>query len=162
MEFEADPIKAAQNFKKHKVSFEEAASIFGDSMELTFPDPDHSVGEMRWLSFGMSGRGRVLAVIYTERRGKVRRSAREWLRNMKGKSMKKTDEMRAEYRREDLGKGVRGKHYAAFQKGSNLVLLTPELAKIFPTNEAVNSALASLVGIARSAVTKPKRVAGGR
>lgn len=40
MEFEADPVKAAQNFKKHKVSFEEAASIFGDSMELTFPDPD--------------------------------------------------------------------------------------------------------------------------
>ncbi len=72
MEFEFDPAKAAQNFKKHKVSFEEAASVFGDSMELTFPDPDHSVGEMRWLSFGMSSRGRVLAVIYTERRGKVR------------------------------------------------------------------------------------------
>lgn len=41
MEFEADPVKAAQNFKKHKVSFEEVASIFGDSMELTFADPDH-------------------------------------------------------------------------------------------------------------------------
>lgn len=65
--------------------------------------------------------------------------------------MKKTEEMRAEYRREDLGKGVRGKHYAAYKKGSNLVLLTPELAKIFPTNEAVNSALESLVGVARSA-----------
>lgn len=72
MEFEADPLKAAQNFKKHKVSFEEAASVFGDSMAYTFADPDHSVGEARWLSFGMSSRGRVLAVIYTERRGKVR------------------------------------------------------------------------------------------
>ena len=72
MEFEADPLKAAQNFKKHKVSFEEAASIFGDSMAYTFADPDHSVGEARWLTFGMSGRVRVLAVIYTERRGKVR------------------------------------------------------------------------------------------
>ena len=40
MEFEADPVKAAQNFKMHKVGFEEAASIFGDSMELTFADPD--------------------------------------------------------------------------------------------------------------------------
>ena len=39
MEFEADPVKAAQNFKKHKVSFEEAASIFGDSMEITYPRP---------------------------------------------------------------------------------------------------------------------------
>jgi hypothetical protein len=81
---------------------------------------------------------------------------------MKGKFMKKTEEMRAEYRREDLGKGVRGKHHAAFQKGSNLVLLTPELAKIFPTNEAVNSALESLVGIARSAVTKKRSTSGTR
>ena len=65
--------------------------------------------------------------------------------------MKKTDEMRAEYRRKDIGKGVRGKHYAEFKKGSNLVLLTPELSKIFPNNEAVNAALNSLVEVARSA-----------
>ena len=65
--------------------------------------------------------------------------------------MAKTKEIRAEYRREDLGKGVRGKHLADFAKGSNLVLLTPEMAKIFPTNESVNAALSSLVGIARSA-----------
>ena len=64
--------------------------------------------------------------------------------------MKKVDEMRSEYQREDLGKGVRGKHYEEFKKGSNLVLLTPELSKIFPTNDAVNMALSSLVGVARS------------
>ena len=64
--------------------------------------------------------------------------------------MKKTEEMRTEYRREDLEKGVRGKYCAAFKKGSNLVLLTTELAKIFPTNEAVNSALESLVGVTHS------------
>jgi hypothetical protein len=69
----------------------------------------------------------------------------------------KFEQMRTEYRRENLGKGVRGKHYAAFQKGSNLVLLTPELAKIFPTNEAVNSALESLVGVARTAIGKTPR-----
>ncbi len=74
--------------------------------------------------------------------------------------MKKAEEMRTEYRREDLGKGVRGKHYAAFQKGSNLVLLTPELAKIFPTNEAVNLALESLVGVARSATSLTRRQSG--
>ena len=74
--------------------------------------------------------------------------------------MKKTDEMRTEYRREDLGKGVRGKHYAAFQKGSNLVLLTPELAKIFPTTDAVNAALESLVGVARSATSLTRRSSG--
>ena len=71
--------------------------------------------------------------------------------------MKKAEDMRAEYRREDLGKGVRGKHYAAYQKGSNLVLLTPELAKIFPTTEAVNAALESLVGVARSATRSTSR-----
>ena len=65
--------------------------------------------------------------------------------------MKKADEMRTEYRHEDLGRGVRGKHYAEFKKGSNLVLLTPELSKIFPSNEAVNAALNSLVEVARSA-----------
>lgn len=70
---------------------------------------------------------------------------------MKGKHMKKTDEMRAEYLREELGKGVRGKHCAEFKKGSNLVLLTPELSKISPSNEAVNAALNSLVEVARSA-----------
>ena len=76
--------------------------------------------------------------------------------------MKKVEEMRAGYRREDLGKGVRGKHFSAYQKGSNLVLLTPELAKIFPNNETVNAALESLVGIARSATgitVPPKRPA---
>ncbi len=72
MEFEADPVKAAQNLKKHKISFEEAASVFGDAMAYTFSDPDHSIGEKRWLTLGMSRMGRVLAVIYTERRGKVR------------------------------------------------------------------------------------------
>ena len=72
MQFEADPAKAAQNLKKHKISFEEAASVFGDLMAYTFADPDHSVGEERWLTFGMSHMGRILAVIYTERQGKVR------------------------------------------------------------------------------------------
>ena len=72
MEFEDDPAKAARNLKKHKVSFEEAASVFGDPMAYTFADPDHSVGEERWLMFGLSRMGRILAVIYTHRRGSYR------------------------------------------------------------------------------------------
>ena len=71
MEFEADPVKAAKNIKKHKISFEEAASVFGDPMAYTFADPDHSIGEERWLTFGLSRMSRGLAVIYTERKGKV-------------------------------------------------------------------------------------------
>ena len=74
--------------------------------------------------------------------------------------MKKVDAMRAEYRREDLGKDTRGKHYAEFKKGSNLVLLTPELSKIFPTNEAVIAALSSLVSVARTATGLISRSSG--
>ncbi len=75
--------------------------------------------------------------------------------------MKKSDDMRAEYRREALGRGVRGKHFDAYQKGSNLVLLSPALSKIFPTNEAVNAALSSLVGVA-CAATRPARATKSR
>jgi hypothetical protein len=74
--------------------------------------------------------------------------------------MKKAKPMRAEYRRGDLGKGVRGKHFEEFRKGGNLVLLTPELSKVFPTNESVNAALNSLVVVARSATGRASRANG--
>lgn len=72
MEFDSDPAKAARNLSKHRVSFEEAASVFGDPMSYTFADPDHSIGEARWLMFGLSRMNRLLAVIFTHRGGKYR------------------------------------------------------------------------------------------
>ena len=65
---------------------------------------------------------------------------------MSAKSMKKAesldrDTMRSEYRREDMGKLVRGKYYKQYMSGTNLVLLSPDVAKAFPTAESVNSAL---------------------
>lgn len=60
---------------------------------------------------------------------------------------KAKDEMRAEYRREDLGKGVRGKYAARYAKGTNLVLLDDKVAKAFPTAEAVNNALLGLLAL---------------
>lgn len=57
------------------------------------------------------------------------------------------DEMRAEYRREDLGKGVRGKYFERVSKGTNLVLLNEKVAKAFPTTEAVNEALMGLLDL---------------
>jgi len=60
------------------------------------------------------------------------------------------DEMRPEYKREDLGKGVRGKHYQSYTKSHNLVLLRPEVAEAFPSEEVVNEALLSLIRIARA------------
>jgi len=60
----------------------------------------------------------------------------------------KREELRSEYRREDLGKGVRGKHLKAYRAGTNLVLLQPEVAAAFPTERAVNEALSSLIEVA--------------
>ena len=72
MEFEYDAAKAALNFKKHGLTFEEASTIFGDPMAYTFADPDHSVGEESWLVLGMSHSARLFAVIYTHRGEKYR------------------------------------------------------------------------------------------
>jgi uncharacterized DUF497 family protein len=64
--FTWDPKKAEANRKKHGVDFREAATVFHDPLSIAFPDPDHSVGESRFLIVGMSAFGRVLVVSYTE------------------------------------------------------------------------------------------------
>jgi hypothetical protein len=61
----------------------------------------------------------------------------------------KHEELRTEYRREDLGKGTRGKYVKSYRTGSNLVLLQPDVAAAFPTERAVNEALNSLIQVAR-------------
>lgn len=67
MQFEWDPRKAAANQTKHGVSFEEAISIFGDPLATTVPDPNHSQGEERFVTTGLSTRQRVLVVWHTDR-----------------------------------------------------------------------------------------------
>jgi uncharacterized DUF497 family protein len=54
VQFEWDPAKAAENSNKHGVAFTEAMTVFGDPLEVTIPDPSHSVGEQRFLSMGQS------------------------------------------------------------------------------------------------------------
>jgi uncharacterized DUF497 family protein len=66
LQFEWDPAKAAENLEKHGVSFEEAATIFRDTLSATGPDPDHSVGEERFVTFGVSTGGRLLVVGHIE------------------------------------------------------------------------------------------------
>ena len=72
MEFEWDPEKAEENRRDRGVAFTEAQTVFGDPLEVTIPDPDHSVGEARFLSLGLSDSGRLLVVAYTERERKTR------------------------------------------------------------------------------------------
>jgi len=79
--FEWDPGKARRNRRKHRVSFQEAASVFGDPLAMTYYDPDHSMTEERFITVGMSGAGRVLVVAHAERGGNIRLiSARETTR----------------------------------------------------------------------------------
>ncbi len=66
MEIDFDPAKARSNLKKHRVSFEEAASCLLDPMALVREDPD-AHAEMRWLLLGLSASGRLLTVVYTLR-----------------------------------------------------------------------------------------------
>ena len=72
MEFEWDPDKERSNIQRHGVDFTEAATVFGDPLELTISDPDHSVGEYRFLSIGHSSLNRILVVSYTEREDRIR------------------------------------------------------------------------------------------
>lgn len=71
--------------------------------------------------------------------------------------MKKTETMRAKYRREDLGTGVRGKYLRRYTKGSNLVLLDDRVAQAFPNAEAVNEALLGLLILAEKAKPAPSK-----
>jgi hypothetical protein len=82
MDFEWDPRKAAFNFHKHRVSFTEAATVFGDDLATTVPDPDHSKDEDRFITIGWSNRRRVLMVSHTDRNDRIRIiSARELTRS---------------------------------------------------------------------------------
>ena len=70
--FEWDERKAKQNIRKHGVSFEEAATVFGDQFSITIYDPLHSEDEDRFVILGMSSKNRLLVVVHTERGNKIR------------------------------------------------------------------------------------------
>jgi uncharacterized protein len=72
MQFTWDKRKAASNLKKHGISFAEAASVLGDPMSVTFPDPDHSTDEERFITIGQSATGRVMLVAHADRAGAIR------------------------------------------------------------------------------------------
>ena len=72
MIFEWDEQKAASNLKKHGVSFQEAKTAFGDTLSITVADPEHSDTEYRFIDIGLTERGRLLVVSYTERGARIR------------------------------------------------------------------------------------------
>ncbi len=66
----------------------------------------------------------------------------------------KTDELRPEYKKKDLGHGIRGKYYKDYTSGTNLVLLSPDVAAVFTNDQAVNDALRALIKNAKDSTTK--------
>jgi uncharacterized protein len=84
MDFEWNPLKAEINSNKHSVSFEEATSVFGDTLSVTYPDPKHSIDEERFIMIGLSDKQRVLVISHVYRGETVRiisaRPATKWER----------------------------------------------------------------------------------
>ena len=72
LNFEWDEEKAKTNLKNHRVSFDEATTVFSDQFSITIPDPAHSADEQWYVDIGSSDRGRVLVVVYTERGTNIR------------------------------------------------------------------------------------------
>lgn len=150
MTFEWDDEKAATNADNHGVSFDEAATVFVDPLYLIFADPDHSIEEGRFLIVGESAERRLLIVSYTQREDSIRLiSAREATRTERN-AMKKTfdDDMRPEY---DLSKlTLVAKGTGRRNKGETMEI-APDVAKVFPTADAVNEALRFLIRIGKAA-----------
>jgi uncharacterized DUF497 family protein len=156
--FEWDANKARTNLTKHGITFEEAATVFGDSRSLTIPDPVHSavetvlslsalpIVESCWLS-SIPNEARISASSTRESR------ADESDRIMK-KVREKNNEMLREY---DFSQGVRGKYARRYARGSNVVVLEPDVARVFPNAEAVNSSLRSLAEIIRRRKSVPAK-----
>ena len=72
MEYDWDKNKAVANFSKHGVSFEEAKTVFDDPLYVDFYDPDHSLGEHRFILLGKSAQGRLWFVFHMERNNGIR------------------------------------------------------------------------------------------
>jgi uncharacterized protein len=72
MKFEWDATKALSNQHKHGVSFDEASTVFGDILSISGRDLEHSVGENRFITLGLSSQGRVLLVSHADRGAVIR------------------------------------------------------------------------------------------
>jgi uncharacterized protein len=128
MTFEWDPIKAKTNLRKHHVSFAEAATALLDPLSKTALDPDHSISEHRFLTFGLSWRERLLAVSHAEKKDVTRIIRGGWQPNVSERFMKKIrpemdDWLRPEYKRSDLAELVRGKYAVTEVEFAQLVEL---------------------------------------
>ena len=72
IKFEWDPGKARRNLRRHGIDFNEASTVFADTLSITIPDPDHSEDEERYVTMGLSNRQRLPVVVHTEEEEMIR------------------------------------------------------------------------------------------
>lgn len=155
LKFEWDREKARLNVENHGVSFEEAATVFGDPSSLTIEDPAHSEYEVRFVIVGESVEQKMVVVVHTDRGDPSGSSAHAGRRAGRGGLMSqegshRDDGMLGEY---DFREDARGKYARHYAEGSNVVVLPPDVAEAFPDSESVNEALRALMDIARRSKT---------
>ena len=150
--FEWDSRKARSNLVKHGVGFEEASTIFGDPLSLTISDPDHSLREARYITVGSQWVKRLLgncsllfilneAIIFVlSAQGRPAEESASFMKKSSNKSAQK--QMREEY---DFSRGERGKYARRYAQGTNVIVLEPDVAKVFSSSKAVNASLRKII-----------------
>jgi uncharacterized DUF497 family protein len=145
-------VKAAENLKKHGVSFDDAADVFGDPLRVTLTDAGHSDDEDRYAAVGLTAADKLLFVFYTIRGEDVRligarRATRsERRRYMDDKATIHDEPIEPgdeETKPLDWSKAVRGLHYIPREKGT--AILDEDVYIVFRTSEEVNTALRMLI-----------------
>jgi uncharacterized protein len=165
MRFEWDPAKARSNRRKHKVSFDEAVTVFRDPLARIVDDPDHSTDQRREIAIGHSIANRLRFVFFTEReQGIVRiillvrqhaRSEKIMKKSRNSEDHSAKDKIRREYRI-DYSKSRPNRFLKMATEQPLVVMVDEDIARVFPTPESVNHALRAL--ITAMPKTTPKRL----
>jgi uncharacterized DUF497 family protein len=148
LEFEWDQRKASVNLAKHKVSFEEAATVFGDPLGRMVADPRHSTVEERLVILGTSKEGRLLIVMTWNAPDLPHAQRKKIMKKSPGKrptpNRVDPDEILPEY---DFKRSEPNKFASRYAAGSAVVILEPDVAAAFPNSGEANEALRALAGI---------------
>jgi len=144
--FEWDDGRAVENLIRHGISFSEASTAFADPLSRTIPDPLHPTKKIDSLSLAQSGLQRTLVVVNTYRGEVIRiisaRTATAREKEIMNEGKNDEVEILDEY---DFSNAVIGKYAKQYAEGTNIVVLEPDVAKVFPDSAAVNQALRQLI-----------------
>ena len=149
-----DAIKAAMNYRKHGVRFEEAVTIFDDPLIVDIEDPWHSYDEERLLAIGESSSGNLLVVAYVVRGDATRLITARWATTTERRRYMRGDSIRdrgkepeidlSDIPETDFTNGVRGRHYRG-PREIRFVSIDEDVARYYSTSVAINDALRELI-----------------